>query len=762
MTRTSPPQVSFSSGEIDPLLHRRFDYQRFQTGLAKCRGFLPLAQGGFTRAPGTLRKGNTRADAQGILLPFTFAVNDAVTLEFTDLKMRVWRYGQLVMSGPTPYELTTPYPLASLAKLQWVQSADVIYLADGLRPIQVLSRFALDNWTIADFKPDTGPFRVQNLDKAKTIQASATSGTITLTASSPLFTADHVGSLFRLVPTDNTTIPLWTSNEDLQSNPLNLFGWTNGSFTWGNAANAPTTVLRRYGKNVYQLLTGNNSGANPPIHEEGDEITDNKPTRWRYLCDDVGIVRITAVASATSATATVLRPLSPAVKDVPTYRWSEGAWSKIHGYPTTLEIFNQRLCAAATPAEPRTVWFSVAGDFSDFLDGTEADSAFGYTIAGDNTINRILNLRRGSTGLHIFALGEEYSTRSDSKGQVIGPTTAFFSSNSSFGSHTARPIAPGGNPMFLSRDRRRVIMMNYSFEVDANRPVILSRASQHLGSDPFEQIVWQASPEPMAWVRRASGDLAVMVYDAAEEVLGWATVSLAGGVCEAIAVTPSADGSADEVMMIVRRTVNGLTVRFVEMMTPIFGLLNGTQAISEACHFFGATEFSPPSPTNSFSLPSLAGETVYAWTNVGEFGPLTVPMDGPLILPVAVSHAFIGLFDDSHFAETLDIQAAAPDGNTMGRAKRLHSKFGVGLHNTAQGYIRIVERDFAQAERLGDKRTLVPRPVAATLSEAAYSGVVQIPEPSGHATELALRFFPYSGAPMTVTAVVPIVQEAGR
>ncbi len=739
MTRTSPPQVSFSSGEIDPLLHRRFDYQRFQTGLAKCRGYLPLAQGGFTRAPGTLRKGNTRADSQGILLPFTFAVNDAVTLEFTDLKMRVWRYGELVLNAGLPYELTTPYPLASLASLQWVQSADVIYLADGQRPMQVLSRFALDNWTIADFKPDTGPFRVQNLTKTLTVQASAATGSVTLSVvGGSLFAANHIGSLLELKPTNNTAVPLWTSNEGIS-----------------------VGALRRYGRNVYQLTAGTNAGTNPPIHEEGEAAVDNS-TRWLFLSDDTGIVRITAVASGTSATATVLKRLPNAVVSSATYRWSEGAWSDRYGYPSAVEIYDQRLVAAATPLDPRTIWFSTAGDFGDFEPGVDADSSFAYSIAGDNTVNRILNLRRGATGLHIFALGEEYSTRADSKGQVIGPTTAFFSSNSSFGSHTARPIAPGGNPMFISRDRRRVIMMNYSFEVDANRPIILSRASQHLGADPFDQLVWQASPEPMAWLRRASGDVAVMIYDAAEEVLGWAAVPLAGGICEAIAVTPNSDGSSDEVMMIVQRIINGEIVRFVETMTPIFGLLNGTQSISDACHYYAATELSPPSPTSSFTVTHLAGEQVYAWTDAGEFGPIIVPTEGPITLPVAVSHAFIGLFDDTHFVETLDIQAAAPDGNTMGRAKRLHAKFGVGLHNTAQGFIQVVERDFAQNERLGDKRTLVPRAIAATLTQTAFSGVVQVPEPSGHATELALRFYPYSGAPMTVTAVVPIVQEAGR
>lgn len=738
MTRTSPPQVAFSSGEIDPLLHRRFDYQRFQTGLAKCRGFLPLAQGGFTRAPGTLHKGSTDANAPAVLLPFVFAVNDAVTLEFTNLRMRVWRYGTLIMDGLLPYEIATPFPEASLPLLQWVQSADVIYLTDGLREIQKLSRFALDNWTINPYVPDTGPFRVQNLDAALTLQASAATGSINLTASAAFFDANHVGSLMQLIPTNNTSVPLWTSNE---------------AISIGN--------LRRYGRNVYQLTIGSNAGTNPPIHEEGEVAVDNT-TRWLFLSDDTGVVRITSITSATVAVATVLKRIPKAVVDGPTYRWSEGAWSARYGYPAALEIYDQRLCAAGTPTEPRTIWFSVAGDFVDFAPGVEADSAFAYTIAGDNTVNRILNLRRGNTGLHIFALGEEYSTRSDSRAQVIGPTTAVFSSNSSFGSHTARAISPDGNPIFIGRDRRRVIMMNYSFEVDANRPAILSRASQHLGSDPFEQIVWQSSPEPMAWVRRMSGDAAVMIYDAAEDVLGWATVPVAGGVIEALAVTPNETGTADELTMIVRRQINGATVRFVETMTSIYGLLDGTQAIADACHFYAAADLSFGVPTTLLSVPHLIGQQVYAWTDNGEFGPLTVSVAGTVTLPAAVTHAFVGLFDQTHIVETLDIQAAAADGNTMGRQKRLHAKFGVGLHNTAQGFIQVVERDFAQTERLGDKRTLVPRRVAATLSAQAYSGVSQVPEPSGHASELALRFYPYSGAPMTVTAIIPIVQEAGR
>lgn len=738
MTRTSPPQVAFSSGEIDPLLHRRPDYQRFQTGLAKCRGFLPLPQGGFTRAPGTLHRGNTRTNAAGRLLPFVFAVNDAVVLEFTPLRMRVWRYGQLVMAGMVPYELVTPFDVPSLPRLQWEQSADVIYMCDGLQPIQRLSRFALDNWTIMPEVFTNGPFRVQNVDVAKTLQASGETGSINVTANAAFFVAGHIGSLIELRPTDNTGVPLWTSNEAL---------------TVG--------ARRRYPPNVYQLTAGTNAGVNPPVHTEGVAAVDNT-TRWQFISDDTGIAQITAITSPTVATATVIRRVPQACKDDPTYRWSEGAWSARYGYPSCLAIFDQRLVAAATITDPRTAWFSTVGAFSDFLSGIDADQSFAYDVPGGDSTNNILNLKKGRSGLSIFTLGEEFSSRGESRTQVIGPTTAVFSPNGTNGSSGARPIAPDGDPIFISRSRRQIVKISYSLERDSNDTMTLSRPSQHLGNAGFEEIVWQANPEPFAWIRSGAGELVAMLYDPREEVLGWATMPVAGGVVEALCVTPDLAGINDIVTMIVRRVVNGATVRFVEEMASIFGVLSGAEPITEACHFFAATEFTSGVATTTLSAPHLPGAQVHAWTNAGEYGPLTVAIDGTVTLPVAVTHAFVGLLDNTHFVETLDIQAAAQDGSTLGRSKRLHSKFGVAVHQTAQGFIEVIERSLEGGSIQNGRATLIPRRVAATLTAEPYSGVLAVPLPSGFATELALRFSPYSGAPMTITAIVPIVQEAGR
>lgn len=738
MTRVATSQLAFSSGELSPLLHQRMDYQRYQTGLRACRGFIPLRHGGFTRAPGTIHRGYTRGNLPARLVEFEFAENDALTLEFTDLKMRVWRYGQPVLSGPTPYELTTPFPASSLPMLSWFQTADVIWITDGLRPIQKLSRFALNNWSIAAAAFDTGPFRVQNLDKAKTLQASAATGSVTLTANFVLFSAAMVGSLIRLKPVGNL-VPLWT----------------------GNTAVAVGQKMRVDGR-AYQLTVGTNTGVNPPRHSEGSETVSLTPAvTWLALDDGNGVVKITGVSSGLVASATVLKRLPDDVITAATYRWEEGAWSQKYGYPSLLAEYEQRLVAAASPSEPRALWFSTAGAYEDFTPGVEADSAFSYSIAGQSSVNRIVWLQRGKTGLHIGALGEEYSTRSTDRGQAIGPVTTAFGLDSSLGSRAGiRPIAPDGRPIFVSRDTRRIFEIAYNFQEDANQSTELSLPSDHLGDDGFAEMAWQSAPMRLAWIRRGNGELAAMIYEPSQEVLGWAPYALAGGFVEAMSVSADAAGAYDVLTMVVRRVVNGQTVRAIEELALPYGVLPGAQPIFDAVHLFAASVFTPGAPQSVFAMTHLIGEPVIAWTDGGQFGPLTVDAGGNVTLPVAVTKAVIGLFDATHVAETLDLLGQAPDGSTMGRQRRLSSPFKVGLHRTAAGSVQAVEREITRPDRPGQRTDLIPRAVAADLT-TAWSGIVQLPLTSGHTDQLSLRFRPDGGAPMTITAIVPSVTEAG-
>jgi hypothetical protein len=728
MTRTSPPQVSFAAGEIDPLLHGRFDYQRFQTGLAKCHGFLPLPQGGAMRAPGSTWLGVPASTEACLLVPFQFAADDSVQLEFTPGLMRVWRYGVLVhkpdLSGP--YTLATPFAAEDLATLRWVQSADVIYLADGTHPIQRLARLALNNWTLAPQTFEAGPFRVQNLDKDKTMDVSGFTGAITVTSYFPFFTTAHVGTRLMISPVD-VDVPLLTSNTAI--NPGDL---------------------RRVDNNVYRMVSAApiDSKEGRPIHKEGVQDYGFN-TLWEFVCDDVGILIIDSVISDTEATATVLRSLHPSLVNAPSYRWSEQAWSAIYGYPSSLEIFDQRFVAAGTPSEPRTVWFSTVGAYADFTPSVEPDGAFAYTIAGTTSQNRITGLKTGRAGLHIFALSETYSTRSETRNQVIGPTTAVFGLDGTTGAQAGAIIAPNGSPIFITRDGKKLYLIEFDLQIDGNRELNLSRASQHLGAAGFAKVVWQATPEPRAWILTKQGTLAVLIFDQSEEILGWSTHSVAGRVID-IAVTQNADGTEDELWLVVDRAdqTGGWTI----------------ERLDYSHYLFAAKVAEADVPFSTVTAPWLAGNTV----SVFAAGDLlvdeddTMPESGVFDLQTNTLRAVIGLADLSHEFQTLDIQAAAPDGSTIGRSKRLTGDVGIILHETRAGLIEAIET-------LEPRRTAPPAKAISILEPgideglpAPFTGVSKLKLFTGQARRVQLRVRPVRNNPLTVLGLVPTIQEGGQ
>jgi hypothetical protein len=737
MTSSRMPQVAFSSGELSPLLYARKDYQRYQTGLRRCVGFLPLRQGGVTRAPGTIFRGQTFGDAPGRLVPFEFNEGDAIVLEFTPLKMRVWRYGELIESDGAPYVLTTPYDADATSRLSWVQSADVIYLADGELPIQQLSRAALDDWTIEPAQLDAGPFKVSNLEKGQTVQASAATGTITLSGVGDIFSADWVGSLMLLRPDGYDAIPLWTSDTAVASGDQ-----------------------LRSGGHIYEVVAGLNTGAVAPSHVEGTEVTDkNHGIKWKHISDGSGIVRITAYTDENTVTAEVLKDLPPPVVSRPTYRWSEGAWSDRQGYPSALEIYDQSLVAAFTPTEPRTIWFSTLGDFLDFTPSTEADGSFAYAISGSTTQNAGRWLKQGRRGLYIGAQGEVIRGFSNAAGQRIGPTTFDTSVEATDGCNSAAPICPYSYPIFVTKEGSRVLEVRYSFEEEGGKPLELSLPSQHLGNAGFREIVWQSAPSRLAWLRRGSGDLVAMLYDTNEDVLGWAPLPIAGGIVESLAVTSDPVDGSDILTMIVQREVDGETIRCVEELASTWGIVAGDLPMHKANHLYASVVFDLEEATDTFSVPHLAGVEVHAWTNQGAYGPIEVAGDGSVELPNEVTHAIIGLLDETHFFETLNTNVTAPDGDGSGRPRRIHAGSGIILHRTAAGYVQSVERDVTQPERKGGRCELLPLTVAADLV-SAFSGTLPNPAISGHAAEVSYLFEPFGAAPLTVLGLSADIEEA--
>ena len=201
-------QPSFASGEISPLLHARVDLARYSTGLAELRNMIVLPQGGVTRRPGFM-PGNVNGfgsfyGAEAKLIPFVYNSSDSVMLEFGNYTARVW-----VMSGGTAKAIAnfvTPYSIADVQALRYVQSGNVLFMAHKSYRPKMLTRKSLTQWTFSDLDFHDGPF-IDGSEWAAGVELqlhklSRTNGTYRITVTTKnnaeLFNSSLVGTLLKV------------------------------------------------------------------------------------------------------------------------------------------------------------------------------------------------------------------------------------------------------------------------------------------------------------------------------------------------------------------------------------------------------------------------------------------------------------------------------------------------------------------------------------------------------------------------------------
>ena len=312
------------------------------------------------------------------LIPFTFAVDDSFQLEFSENgKIRFYKADAAILSGGNPYEISHPYNFDEISVLSFIQSADVMWFFHEDQPPQKLSRLADDNWVLAEADFTGGPFIRQNVEEAITITSSAVTGSVTLTASSPIFDAGHVGSLWKLEEKDGNGVDTWFGGVDSAGADV---AYNNGD-------------KARAGGNVYESTSASptDAGVNSLVHLEGDVSSGKGKVSWLYLHSGFGVVEITGFTSTTQVTATVIKRLPNQMVGTPTFKWSEGSWSAFRGYPSVAAWYEQRMMVAATASQPTTVWGSNGGDFENFEEGIEDNRAVNYTLVSrNNQVNRIV------------------------------------------------------------------------------------------------------------------------------------------------------------------------------------------------------------------------------------------------------------------------------------------------------------------------------------------------------------------------------------
>lgn len=466
--------------------------------------------------------------------------------------------GTVAVSTP----IASPYQSAELADLRYTQSADVLTVVNQNWIPYEFVRTGATSFTftaVSDFVG--GPFLDDNVS-ATTLTASAATGSVTLTASSAIFTPEHVGSLIRLSMEDLSAIPPWEPNKLIAASTVNPDGFlrrSNGKvyIASGNAA-APTA--------------GTYTGTVAPSHDEGVEADGDgnllngvANTRagvtWLYLHSLFGTARITAQAG-TTATATVLDYM-PVVSPATTTIWAFGAWSEDQGYPAIVTYYQDRLVFANTPEQPQTEWASKTGDYHNF--------GVSSPLVADDAIRQPLNARQINAILELvpmdqlIALTSSSSWASPKRGESWTPLTIGYDPQSFDGAMFLRAIQTGESALFAMNGGTKVRDLEYKTDQDKFRGDELTVLARHL-FDRDRTIVdmdYAKEPHGILWIVRSDGALIGLTYLKEQEVIGWHRHDTQG-FFERVCVIPE-DGH-DVPYFIVRRTINGATVRYLERM----------------------------------------------------------------------------------------------------------------------------------------------------------------------------------------------------
>lgn len=543
-------QPSFAGGEIGPSLYGRIDMAKYSVALRKCDNFIVRPYGGVENRPGTRFVGAAKyPDRKCRLIPFQFSTVQTYALEFGHGYMRVIKDGAYVLNGSNAiYELAMPYAEADLFRIKYTQSADVLTLVHPAYPPKELRRYAHDNWQIVDVVTTNGPFEDININEGVTVYASATTGTITLTASAAIFGAEQVGKLFYLEQPAIDSVPVWETSKSTAINDI-----------------------RRADSNYYRANTAGKTGTLRPSHTEGMSYdgwggtgTDDTGVQWQYLHSGFGIVRITA-ASGTTATATVISRIPENVvgSTKASYKWARYAWNSVNGYPGTVVYYQQRLYFAASTAYPQTIWASRVGDYKDFgkNNPTQDDDRIIYTYAG-RQVNEIRHLIDVGS-LVVLTSGGEFVVTGD-QNKVLTPSAFSLSSQGSNGSSNVPPIAVANIALFVQEKGSVIRDLAYSFDVDGYQGNDLTILANHL----FQKrsiVDWCFSivPYSSAFCVRDDGKLLAMTYLRDQQVFAWAPQSSAGKYESTCSIS---EGNEDAVYFVVNRTIGGQTVRYIERL----------------------------------------------------------------------------------------------------------------------------------------------------------------------------------------------------
>lgn len=640
---------SFSGGEVTPEFFGRIDDAKYQTGLALCRNFVVLPHGPVQNRAGTRMVRETQdSDKRAAMRSFSFSADQTMALEFGDGYVRFHTMGATLLQGAvatysaitnyTPgdmaeqggvnyvnvtattgvappsaewyampasgeYEIPSPFAEADLLDLHFEQSLDVLTITHPNYHPQELRRGGATKWYFS--QPDFVSKLVPPTGLAVAVVKPTTSGQ----------DKDHEYVVTTVGEGADESLPTASVTA---TNNLNGVGNLN-KLTWTAAAGAV-----RY--NVYKLQGGIFGFLG---QAEGLEFIDDNIAPDTSYCPPE----------------------------------DQNPFDGPGNYPAAVAYHEQRRCFAGTINKPSNFWGTRSGTESNlqYSIPTRDDDALQFRIAArqNQTIRHLVSMQ----DLIILTASAEWRVRTTD--DVLTPTSFNVKPQSYIGASNVQPLLASTTILFGTSRGGHVREMGFSTEAGGWITGDLSLRAPHR-FDNFEIVdaALAKSPYPIAWWVSSAGNLLSLTYVPEQKVAAWASHDT-DGVFESVCVV--AEGKEDFLYAIVRRTIGGVTKRFVERMASR-AFTTPADAFFVDC---GLTYEGPPVSVLE-GLDHLEGKTVSILGD-GAVRPPQVVVGGEVELDAPASKAHVGLpitADIQTLPVVLEMAAYA-----QGRAKNVNQVF---------------------------------------------------------------------------------------
>lgn len=409
------------------------------------------------------------------------------------------------MSVATIFELETPFLAADLPSLNYEQTADVFVITHMGHPIQRLRRFDHNVWIL-----DAAPIGSQ-------IAAPVGVGGVVTNPQSG--SSDYVETSKGYVVTaiNDAGQESQASAEWSATNDLSLKGDFN-TVTWTAHADAVEYRIYEARSGVYGYI-----GSSKTTSFKDDNI----------------------LADFSSGPPTSFNPFASSQN------------------PATVTFHESRLWVGRTLTRPNALFGSQTDDIFNFdrsspLRATDS-LALALRARRVNTIRHLVPMK----DLTVMTSDMIFSIRS-TEGGAITPTAVRAVPEGHRGVGTCRPEVVGDIAFYSSVAASSVHTLGYTYEKDGYRGNNLSVFAQHF-FDCFQVLgfAWTDQPANVLWARRDDGKLLALTWQQEQDVWGW-TLCETDGVVESICSVPEVID--DTLYAVIRRTVDGEQIRFVERL----------------------------------------------------------------------------------------------------------------------------------------------------------------------------------------------------